>query len=218
MLHVQLLNTNGISIRARALDRIALRAAAVGRNTHPATFAHVQPHAHAATSLTGRFVTALASQGRSRMPPAAEIEFGARLHDIGKYFIPTSLLLKPGPLDEKEQLIMSLHPVYSSIIVEKLNSMTDTIYRAVLHHHEHWDGSGYPEGLAGTNIPLEARIVSIADVYSSLRARRSYKPIYSKWDAFAMLLDMAGRELDPYLVEDFVRLMRDKQPLRHREL
>lgn len=218
MLYVQPQAMNESLIRERALDRIALRAAAVGRNTHPATFAHVQPHVHAAASLTCRFVAALAGQGRSRLPPAAEIEFGARLHDIGKYFIPTSILLKPGPLDEKEQVVMSLHPVYGAIIVEKLHGMTATIYRAVLHHHEHWDGSGYPEGLAGTNIPLEARIVSIADVYTSLRARRSYKPTYSKWDAFAMLVEMAGRELDPYLVEDFVHLLRDKRLPRHRAL
>lgn len=210
--------SNAGSIRERALHRIALRAAAVGRNTHPATFAHVQPHAHATASLAARFVAALDGQRGRRLLPAAEIEFAARLHDIGKYFISTSILLKPGALDDEERIVMSLHPVYGAIIVEKLHGMTDTIYRAVLHHHEHWEGSGYPEGLAGTCIPLAARIVSIADVYTSLRARRSYKPTYSKWDAFAMLVGMAGRELDPYLVEDFVHLLRDKQLPRHRAL
>jgi HD-GYP domain-containing protein (c-di-GMP phosphodiesterase class II) len=145
------------------------------------------------------------------MPLAAEIEFGARLHDIGKYFIAPSILLKPGTLDEEERIIMSLHPIYGAIIVEKMQGMTDTIYRAVLHHHEHWDGSGYPEGFAGTGIPLEARLISVADVYMSLRARRSYKPTYSKREALATLIHMAGRELDPCLVEDFIHLIGDKQ-------
>jgi response regulator RpfG family c-di-GMP phosphodiesterase len=81
----------------------------------------------------------------------------------------------------------------------------------VLHHHEHWDGGGYPDGLLGSSIPLVARLVAVVDVYTSLRSRRSYKPTVTKQEAFATIEGMAGRELDPYLVEDFLRLVCDRE-------
>jgi HD-GYP domain-containing protein (c-di-GMP phosphodiesterase class II) len=137
-----------------------------------------------------------------------EMEFSAQVHDIGKYFIAPSILLKPGLLDDEERVIMSLHSIYGSLIISKLPGMTDAIRHSVLYHHEHWDGSGYPDGLSGLDIPLEARIVSVVDVYTSLRARRSYKPTLTKSEACETLMEMAGDELDPCLVEDFVRLVR----------
>ena len=109
--------------------------------------------------------------------------------------------------------MMSLHSVYGAIIISKLPGVTEAIRCVVLHHHERWDGNGYPEGLAGTAIPLAARIVSIVDVYTSLRAKRSYKPNLNKHQAFSSLIDMAGQELDPFLVEDFLRLVRDRHTL-----
>jgi HD-GYP domain-containing protein (c-di-GMP phosphodiesterase class II) len=77
----------------------------------------------------------------------------------------------------------------------------------VLYHHERWDGAGYPEGLQGTRIPLAARLVSIADVYTSLRARRSYKPTLTKREAAAEMEAMAGRGLDPDLARDFMKFV-----------
>ena len=102
---------------------------------------------------------------------------------------------------------MRLHPVHGATALSQLPGATNRIRQVVLHHHEHWDGSGYPEGLCGTAIPLAARIVSVVDVYTALRARRSYKPTLTKWKAIATLTEMAGRELDPCLVEDFVRMV-----------
>jgi HD-GYP domain-containing protein (c-di-GMP phosphodiesterase class II) len=177
----------------------------------PETFAHVHPHAHATARLARLFALACRCGSRTAGPTLAEIEYGAYVHDIGKYFIEPSVLLKPGALDEDEEAVMRLHPACGDIIISRLPGMTRIIRQIVLHHHEHWDGSGYPEGLRGIDIPLAARIISIVDVYTALRARRSYKPTLTKPEALETLQEMAGCELDPYMVEDFVKLISDKR-------
>jgi HD-GYP domain-containing protein (c-di-GMP phosphodiesterase class II) len=184
----------------------------VSQQARPEIFAHVQPHAHATAKLARHFAAYL-HHGKGRRSTLKEIEFGAHMHDIGKYFIASSILLKPGLLDEDERAMVSLHSVYGATIISKLPGITEAIRRVVLHHHERWDGNGYPEGLVGTAIPLAARIVSIVDVYTSLRAKRSYKPTLTKRQAFSSLTEMAGHELDPYMVEDFLRLVKDKHTL-----
>jgi HD-GYP domain-containing protein (c-di-GMP phosphodiesterase class II) len=141
------------------------------------------------------------------MPTLEELEVGAYLHDVGKYFITPSVLLKPAELDEEERAAISLHSVLGATALSRLPGVTRTICQTVLHHHEHWNGGGYPDGLVGSSIPIAARLVAIVDVYTSLRSRRSYKPTLTKQEAFDTLTGMAGRELDPCLVEDFVRLV-----------
>ncbi len=183
--------------------------ARVERKERPEVFAHVQPHAHAAARLTRLFAAKCVGAGRG--PTLDEIEYGALMHDIGKYFIAPSVLLKPDALDEEEEAAVRLHPVRGAAAVSRLPSTTEHIHRVVLHHHEHWDGGGYPSGLRGAAIPLAARIVSVVDVYTALRARRSYKPTLPKGEAVVTLTEMAGRELDPSLVEDFVRMICDKR-------
>jgi HD-GYP domain-containing protein (c-di-GMP phosphodiesterase class II) len=205
------LDADSIPVGAKALSSLIRVISTVSKEAEPELFTHVQPHAHATTQLTRHFAAACGCTGGSSGPRLSEVELGAYLHDIGKYFIAPAILLKPDVLDEEERAIVSLHPAYGATIVSKLPGSTDVIRRAVLHHHEHWDGNGYPEGLSGTAIPLAARIISIVDVYTSLRARRSYKPVLTKQQAFITLIEMAGRELDPYLVEDFLKLVRDKQ-------
>jgi HD-GYP domain-containing protein (c-di-GMP phosphodiesterase class II) len=184
----------------------ALRAiAVVGREAEPAIFAHFQPHAHATARLARHFAAYVCGGGH-RLHWLEEVEFGAHVHDIGKYFIAPDILLKPDQLDDEERKTVALHSVYGAVIISQLPAVTGTIRRIVLHHHEHWDGTGYPEGLSGLAISLEARIVSVIDVYTSLRARRSYKPSFTKGAALKELVKMAGSELDPNLVEDFIRL------------
>lgn len=185
----------------------------VGRNLEPAIFAHFQPHAHATARLTRRFASFLFGSGRYRNW-LDELEYGAYMHDVGKYFIAPEILLKPALLDEEERTIMSLHSVYGALAISKLPCATSLIHGVALRHHEHWDGSGYPDGLSGTLLPLEARMVAVVDVYISLRAKRSYKPMMMKEEAFATLKRMAGRELDPYLVEDFLRAFASPENLR----
>lgn len=204
------LRTGNIFPDERLLQGIERAVAKVGHEAQPETYAHVQPHAQATAQLVRHFANRLGFTG----PALAEFEFIARMHDIGKYFIATSILLKPGALNEEEREIMSLHSIYGALIISKLSGVTDAINYGVLHHHEHWDGSGYPEGLARTQIPLQARIVAVVDVYTSLRARRSYKPALMKFEAIGTLIEMAGRELDPCIVEDFIELFRHPERWR----
>jgi HD-GYP domain-containing protein (c-di-GMP phosphodiesterase class II) len=200
----------------RILDERALQAflrivAHAEQKDQPETFAHVHPHGHATARLARLFAIACRCGSRTTGPTLAEIEYGAYAHDIGKYLIEPSVLLKPCALNEEEEAVMRLHPACGDIIISRLPGVTRTIRQIVLYHHEHWDGSGYPEGLRGIDIPLAARLISIVDVYTALRARRSYKPTLTKPEALETLQEMAGRELDPYLVEDFVRLISDKR-------
>lgn len=182
-------------------------AAALGREEQPEVYRHVHPHGRATAILARSFAASVVGP-TGRGPALDEVELGAHLHDFGKYLIPKSLLLKPGPLDAEERAVVSLHPVYGAQVLRGMAGITETILRVVLFHHERWDGGGYPDGLQGTRIPLAARLVAIADVYTSLRARRSYKPTLTKWEAAAEMVAMAGRELDPDLTSDFLKFVR----------
>lgn len=192
----------------RRTTRDLLRAAATFRRSEqPELYAHVHPHGHATAKLSRAFAAALARRRAVTAQALDEIELGAYLHDIGKYLIPASVLLKPGPLSAQERASVSLHPAHGAAIISGLSGVTDTAYRVVLCHHERWDGGGYPGGLGGTRIPFAARLVAVCDVYTSLRARRPYKPALSRREAAATMEEMAGRELDPDMVLDFVRLI-----------
>ncbi|HYH86457.1 MAG TPA: HD domain-containing phosphohydrolase [Pyrinomonadaceae bacterium] len=194
----------------RVLSELMRVVSKVSKQAQPEIFAHVQPHAHATAKLSCHFAAFLRLD-LSRGPTLKELEIGAYMHDIGKFFIASSILLKPGALDEEERAMISLHSVYGATVISKFPGVTETIRSTVLHHHERWDGSGYPEGLSGTSIPLAARIVSVVDVYTSLRAKRSYKPKLTKRQALSSLIEMAGHELDPHMVEDFIKLIRHER-------
>lgn len=181
--------------------------ASAGREAQPEMFTHVHPHGHATARVAVHFASAVMPDLGSGTLPFGELAFGAHVHDIGKYLVRTEVLLKPDRLDEQEYALVALHPIYGANILSNFAVMTDSIRRIVLHHHEHWDGTGYPDGLCGAAIPLEARVVAVADVYTSLRARRSYKAALRKPDACRELAAMAGHELDPHLVDDFIRLV-----------
>jgi putative two-component system response regulator len=187
----------------RSTHVILYAAAALGREEQPEVYRHVHPHGRATATLARSFAAVLQRDGDFTLE---EIELG-HLHDFGKYLISKSLLLKPGPLSRSEREVMSLHPVYGAQILRGLPGVTETIRLPVLYHHERWDGAGYPEGLRGTRIPPAARLVSVVDVYTSLRARRSYKPALTKREAAAEMEAMAGRELDPGLTSDFMKFV-----------
>lgn len=145
------------------------------------------------------------------------VRFGAAIHDIGKIAIPDRILKKLGPLTKEEFEIMKQHTVIGAQVIENLH-----IYRKVVpivrHEHEHWDGSGYPDGLEGEAIPIEARIVAVADVYSALTTERAYRPpqgkplSYTPEEACEILKAMAGGVLDPILVEAFLRVLEASAP------
>jgi PAS domain S-box-containing protein len=133
------------------------------------------------------------------------IRRGALLHDIGKLGIPDAILLKPAVLTEEEWEIMRRHPLYAYDLlspIEYLRPALDIPYC----HHEKWDGSGYPRGLAGEQIPLAARIFAVADVWDALTSDRPYRPAWSKAQALEYIRSQAGKQFDPAVVEVFLTM------------
>jgi two-component system response regulator RpfG len=134
------------------------------------------------------------------------IEMAAPLHDIGKIAIPDAILLKPGPLDEAEMAIMRRHPLIGHELLDgSQNKAIQAGALIALRHHERYDGSGYPDGLAGDEIPLPARIVGVADVFDALISQRPYKEPWPVDKALAYIYAQRGRMFDPACVDALVR-------------
>jgi putative two-component system response regulator len=134
------------------------------------------------------------------------------LHDIGKVAIPDKVLLKPGKLDEEEFEVMKRHAELGG---ETLQAAADAYPEAkflkmavevAVTHHEKWNGSGYPKGLRGEEIPLSGRVVAVADVYDALRAKRVYKPAFSHDEACRIIRESSGSHFDPRIVDAFLRI------------
>jgi len=135
---------------------------------------------------------------------AFELLMAAPMHDIGKIGIPDHILLKPGPLTHEEFETMKTHTRIGATILESPSSNLIALARSIaLYHHEKWDGSGYPEGLKGEDIPLEVRIVAIADVFDALTSERPYKQAWPLEEALAHLDAQSGKHFDPELVSLF---------------
>lgn len=130
------------------------------------------------------------------------IRRGALLHDIGKLAIPDHILRKPGPLSHEEWMVMRQHPLYGYVMLRSI----DYLKKATVipySHHERWDGSGYPRGLKGEEIPLYARIFMVADVYDALLEDRPYRKGWNKEDSIAFILSNSGKLFDPRVVRAF---------------
>ncbi|MBI5166787.1 MAG: response regulator [candidate division NC10 bacterium] len=128
------------------------------------------------------------------------------LHDIGKIGVPDAVLLKPGSLTPEEFTIMKEHPVIGERICRPLRTAR-LLLPMIRHHHERMDGMGYPDGLKGEEIPIRARIITVADVYDALTTTRPYRPEIPRKRAIQMLREEAGRQLDPHLVEAFIDII-----------
>jgi HD-GYP domain-containing protein (c-di-GMP phosphodiesterase class II) len=139
------------------------------------------------------------------------------LHDIGKVGIPDSILDKPGPLTDEEWAEMRKHPEIGARIVR--NASLDEIGIWILAHHERPDGNGYPLGLSGGQIPIEARILAVADAFEAMTAQRAYKQAMSEPEAREELRHHAGSQFDPEIVDAFLSLpRRDRMPAPERSL
>ena len=148
---------------------------------------------------------------------AEELLHAAPMHDVGKIGIPDAILQKPGKLDADEWAIMQQHPdIGARIIGEHDASMLQMARRIALGHHEKWDGSGYPAGLAGTDIPVEARIIAIADVFDALTSVRPYKRAWSVDEAVALIREQSGKHFDPHLVNCFLARLDEIIEIRDR--
>lgn len=144
------------------------------------------------------------------------VQLAAPLHDMGKIRIPDAILNKPGRLTDEEYAVMKRHSAYGAEIIEKtLQVIEEEDYYNVAkniarHHHERWDGKGYPDGLKGGEIPLEARIMALADVYDALVSKRVYKEAFSKEKAFEILREGAGTQFDPDLTRLFLKSLGER--------
>ncbi|WP_346356006.1 HD domain-containing phosphohydrolase [Azotosporobacter soli] len=141
--------------------------------------------------------------------PAEEmihLKRGALLHDIGKLGIPDAILLKQGPLNDEEWLIMKKHPVYAYEWLQSIEYLQPAL-AIPYSHHERWDGSGYPQGLRGEDIPLAARIFAVVDVWEALCTDRPYRKAWSAEKAKAHIAQNSGTHFDPKIVERFLSLL-----------
>jgi putative nucleotidyltransferase with HDIG domain len=135
------------------------------------------------------------------------LEFAALLHDVGKIAIPKEIINKPGKLDPDEWTIIKTHTLEGQKMLERVGGFMREVGIIVSSHQERWDGGGYPDGLAGEQIPLEARIISCCDTWNAMRTDRPYRNALAVDVALAELLSNAGQQFDPRVVDTFVRMV-----------
>ncbi len=151
-----------------------------------------------------RYARLIAEELKLTAMECDEIEAASPMHDIGKIGIPDHILLKPGRHTPEEQVIMRRHPVIGhEILADSPSRYLQMGAVIALGHHEKYDGTGYPQGLAGENIPLPARIVAVADVFDALTSKRPYKEAWTFQEALAMLQSESGKHFDPACVRAF---------------
>ena len=138
----------------------------------------------------------------------AAVQLGALFHDIGKIGIPDGILRKPEKLTDEEWIEMRLHPLIGANLLAHVPNL-DRVRPIVLAHHERFDGSGYPNGLSGNQIPLAAQIIAVADTYEAMTSTRPYRPALSREVALAELRAVAGKQLNPLVVDVFIQVLRE---------
>lgn len=138
------------------------------------------------------------------------ILYAAPMHDVGKIGIPDKILMKPGKLDPQEWEIMKTHSVIGARILAGSDAEFIQLGETIAHfHHEKWDGSGYPDGLKGIDIPISCRIVAIADVFDALTSKRPYKEPFSLEKSLSIIRDGNGSHFDPDVVDAFFDIQKE---------
>jgi len=160
------------------------------------------PYAKGHSSRVTVFAQAMARRIGLEKERVSILRLGALLHDVGKLAVPSSVLLKRGPLTEAEIGQMRRHPAAGARMLETLGAPA-TILPVVLHHHERWDGAGYPAGRRGEEIPLEARVLCIVDSFDAMTSTRPYRAPRKPEEAWDELQRCAGTQFDPKLVKAF---------------
>jgi methanogenic corrinoid protein MtbC1 len=161
----------------------------------------------------GRFSTLLAEQVGIEPEHCELMSYAAPLHDVGKVAIPDAILLKPGSLTPEERAIVETHAEEGHRLLRgSSSSILDMAATIALSHHEKWDGSGYPRGLAGEEIPIEGRIVAITDVFDALTSDRVYRPAFTIERAVEMMREQRARHFDPVLLDTFLEVLSNSGP------
>ena len=174
------------------------------RRSYKATVLALANAVEARDAYTGKHAQRVAAYGLRVAHAAgadvgAQIEFGFLLHDVGKVAIPDAILFKPGPLSDEERALVRRHPVIGAQILRHVDFLDEAKF-VVRHHHERWDGGGYPDGLAGEAIPAAARVFAVADALDALTTDRPYRPASSFARARGEVLAGAGTQFDPDVV------------------
>jgi putative two-component system response regulator len=204
---------------ARTQNAVLFGLAKLAESRDPETGQHLERIAHYSTRLSNALRRL--PQYRDHITPAflRMIGISSALHDIGKVGVEDHILLKPGRLDPDERLRMQIHAVLGGECIKEIESQLggsnflQMAREIAFHHHERWDGQGYPAGLAGEAIPLSARIVAIADVYDALSVRRVYKPALEHEECVDIIRAEAGRHFDPSMVQVFLAIQADFQEI-----
>jgi putative two-component system response regulator len=209
--HVELLRTVGTALR-----RSARRSAEVCDNVLPFAVAGVltnaietrdgslQGHCERLADLATRIGAACGLNGRD----LELLRLGALLHDVGKIGVPDRLLTKQGRLTLEERALLRMHPIVGDRLLEPIEALAD-VRPIVRHHHERWDGGGYPDGLAGEAIPLAARIIAVADSVDAMSAERVYRTALETDEILAELDRRRGTQWDPHVVDVVIGLVDD---------
>jgi len=179
------------------------------RDSYVATVRALANAVEARDAYTGQHAERVAAFGLriaqghgTQLTDDRQVEFGFLLHDVGKVAIPDAILFKPGPLDAAERSLIERHAVIGWEILRGV-AWLEEARLVVRHHHERWDGAGYPDGLAGEEIPLAARIFAVADTLDALTTDRPYRPGCSFATARDIIVDASGAQFDPAVVEAF---------------
>jgi diguanylate cyclase (GGDEF)-like protein len=184
-----------------SLERTFLSTVEALANALEANDEYTSSHARSLTDMALRLGEEMGLDGRS----LKRLELGALFHDIGKIGIPSEILAKPGPLTPTERSAIELHPSLGERILAPIERLAD-VRPIVRHCHERWNGTGYPDGLAGEEIPLESRIIFVCDSFHAMTTDRPYRHRLSRPEAFRRLEEAAGTQFDPDVVERFVRV------------
>lgn len=194
--------------RARRASLRMLRMAAL--KDPEETAEHVQRVGYISAEIMTAYGEEIGMDRQSIVEHRDNIFFASMLHDIGKVGVPDNILKKPGRFTDEERLIMEEHPLHGAKLFQDESEETvDRMTRNIIeHHHQRYDGKGYPreKPLAGEDIPLEARIVSIADVYDALVSKRCYKEAFPEQKALEILAEGRGTQFDPLLIDIFMKI------------
>jgi ribonuclease P protein subunit RPR2 len=179
------------------------------RRSYVATVRALANAVEARDAYTGKHAERVAAYGLAIARAAGmsladdpEVEFGFLLHDVGKVAVPDAILFKPEPLSPAERTVMERHAEIGWEILREIEFLGEAKL-VVRHHHERWDGEGYPDGLAGENIPLAARVFSVADTFDALTSDRPYRPGMDVATARRIINEGDGTQFDPAAVEAF---------------
>ncbi|MFN2593432.1 MAG: HD domain-containing phosphohydrolase, partial [Actinomycetota bacterium] len=185
------------------LERTFLSTVEALANALEAKDEYTSSHARSITDMALEVGYSLSLDART----LKRLELGALFHDIGKIGIPSDILLKPGPLTDDERKVIETHPELGERILAPIDRLED-VRPIVRHCHEHFDGSGYPDGRKGDEIPVESRIILVCDAFHAMTTDRPYRKRLSQEEALRRLNESSGRQFDPRVVNAFVRLVK----------